>query len=85
VALTDVGDRIRNFILTEIMFGDSGTALEDDTPLLKGVLDSLALMQLISFIEQEFDIEVDDEEVTANNFMNVADIEKFISQKASVG
>src|SRR5438093_755565 len=42
------------------MFEDSSAALSDDTPLLSGVIDSLGLMQLISFIEEEFDVAIHD-------------------------
>jgi acyl carrier protein len=66
------------------MFEDSSAVLNDDTPLLEGVIDSLGLMQMISFIEEEFDVAIDDSEVTASNFRTVADIERLVEQKAQV-
>jgi acyl carrier protein len=44
----------------------------------------LGLMQMISFIEEEFDVAIDDAEVTASNFRTVADIERLVEQKAKV-
>jgi acyl carrier protein len=67
------------------MFEDSTATLADDTPLLEGVIDSLGLMQMISFIEEEFDVAIDDAEVTASNFRTVADIERLVEQKVQVG
>jgi acyl carrier protein len=83
--MSEISDRIRNFISSELMFEDSSAALSDDTPLLAGVIDSLGLMQLISFIEEEFDVAIDDGEVTATNFRTVGDIQRLIEQKVQVG
>ena len=49
--MSEISDRIRTFISSELMFEDNSATLSDDTPLLGGVIDSLGLMQLISFIE----------------------------------
>jgi len=82
--VSEISDRIRDFISSELMFEDSSANLSDDTPLLAGVIDSLGLMQLISFIEEEFDVAIDDAEVTASNFRTVGDIERLIEQKVQV-
>ena len=82
--MSDISNRIRDFIATELLFEDSSASLSDDTPLLAGVIDSLGLMQLISFIEEEFDVAIDDSEVTASNFRTVADIERLVEQKVKV-
>lgn len=80
----ETSDRIKEFIKTEIMFEDSTTALADDTPLLGTVMDSLGLMQLVAFLEEEFSVEIDDADVTVDNFRTVGDIERLISEKAKV-
>ena len=82
--MSEISDKIKQFISTELMFEDSSAVLNDDTPLLEGVIDSLGLMQMISFIEEEFDVAIDDSEVTASNFRTVADIERLVEQKAQV-
>jgi acyl carrier protein len=82
--LSEISDKVKAFISTELMFEDNGATLTDDTPLLEGVIDSLGLMQMISFIEEEFDVAIDDAEVTAGNFRTVADIERLVEQKAKV-
>jgi D-alanine--poly(phosphoribitol) ligase subunit 2 len=82
--VTDIGNRIKGFIAEEIMFEDSPTDLSDDTQLLGGILDSLGLMQLVSFIEEEFDVTVEDSEVTVDNFRTVNDIERMVTSKVNV-
>ncbi len=81
----DVADRVRRFITTELLYGEDPAALTDASPLLEGTLDSLGLMQLIAFIEEEFDVAIDDAEVTREHFRTVGDIERLINQKARVG
>jgi len=77
----DVASRIRDFISEEILFEDNSTGLTDETPLLNGVMDSLGLMQLVAFLEEEFDVEIDDADMTADHFRTVNDIEHLVSEK----
>ena len=79
--MVNVGDRIRGFILEEVMLGDTTRELKSDTPLLDGILDSLALSQLVGFIEEEFDTVVDDADITSDNFRTIADIERLLSSR----
>jgi acyl carrier protein len=77
----DNATRIRDFIRQEVLFEEDGTSLRDDTLLLDGAMDSLGLMQLVAFLEEAFGIEIDDEDVTADHFRTVADIERLVGQK----
>jgi acyl carrier protein len=77
-----VANRIRDFIQTELLFEDGNQAVADNTPLLGGVMDSLALMQLVAFLEEEFKIEVDEDDITASHFRTIADIEHLVQEKA---
>jgi acyl carrier protein len=77
----DIAGRIRGYIVTELMLEDDPSALSDETSLLGSHLDSLALVQLVAFIEEEFDVTIEDAEVTANNFRTVGDIERLVRGK----
>lgn len=79
----DIGSRIRDFITQEILYDDRAGTLTNSTPLLDGIMDSLALMQLVAFLEEEFDVEMDDADITAEHFRTVADIESLIRQKVA--
>ena len=55
---------IRTFIISNFMFGQGGDALTDDQSFLEtGVIDSTGVLELISFLEQQFGITVEDQEV----------------------
>ena len=60
---TQTADTIRQFILTRYLPGETADNLRDDTPLRSsGILDSLATLSLISFLEEQFKIEIPDED-----------------------
>ncbi|MBK3582337.1 acyl carrier protein [Streptomyces sp. MBT57] len=57
--MPEVRDQIRSFIIKEILKGGSEDDLPDDLDLREsGVLTSLTTMQLVSFVEDEFGIDV---------------------------
>jgi acyl carrier protein len=78
----DTAASIREYIQSELLMGDE-SSLRDNTPLWGGVIDSVGLMQLITFIEERFEIEVDDEELTSAHFGTVADIAALVDRKVT--
>jgi acyl carrier protein len=80
--VTQIADTIRNFILTQYLPGESPANLRNDTPLRSsGVLDSLATIGLISFLEKEYHIEVEAHETDVDNFDRIQDIAAFVERK----
>lgn len=75
----DVQRRILEFVRNEILLGDEHATLTEATPLLDGTMDSLGLMQLVAFLEEEFEMELEDEQITSENFRTVNDIARLIS------
>ena len=77
-----VKEVVREFILKTYLPGESADNLRDDTPLLtSGILDSLAVMTLATFIEQQFSIELDVFDTTVERFNCIRDIAATIEQK----
>ena len=84
--MSDTADVIRDFILTKYLPGESAANLPDDTPLRSsGILDSLATLSLISFLEERFGIEVEAHETDVDNFDRLRDIVAFVERKRSGG
>ena len=78
----DVKDRIRRFIAEEVLY-DEARQVEDDQELLGDVLDSLALLQLVEYIERQFDIEVEDTDMVPENFRSLQDLERYVRSRIS--
>ena len=80
--MSQVAATIRDFILTRYLPGESPDNLRNDMPLrTSGVLDSLATLALVSFIEQEYGIEIEAHETDVDNFDRIDDIVAFVERK----
>lgn len=82
VQTTEIGQEIRTFVVEEFLFGGSPT-LSDDMPLLGNVIDSQGVIELVSFVQQRFKIEIDDEEVTTDNFSTIKTVVALVEKKLS--
>jgi acyl carrier protein len=77
---------IERFIIDELLLGDDRTTLDPDESLISsGVLDSLALLRLIAFLEDQMGVVAEDAEVVPENFETVNQIKLFIERKKAVG
>ncbi|TWU04993.1 acyl carrier protein [Stieleria varia] len=80
-------DILIGYIKTEFLQEDSTDEIDADTDLLiSGLLDSLGVMRLVSFIEKQFAISIPPQDVTIDHFMNARTIAAYIHDKqASAG
>jgi acyl carrier protein len=79
---SNVSHTLERFIVDELMMGDQQTRIDPDASLISsGVVDSLALLRLIAFVEEQFGVTVEDEEVMPENFETLNIIESFVTAK----
>lgn len=80
---------IKQFVLTEFLPDVDASDLSDDHDLLgDGVIDSLGLLKLIAWVDDTFQLAVDDTDLDPDNFRSVAAIDAFVrasQQSAAVG
>lgn len=77
---------IRQFIIDELQPAGSAAELTEDYPLLdRGTLDSLGLFQLVAFLEDEFGVTVEDEELIPQHFGTIHDIAMLVASKRPRG
>jgi acyl carrier protein len=73
---------IKGYILQEFLPGENPAELTDSTPLITGgILDSLATIKLVVFLEQRFQIKIEAHETMADYLDTVADIAQLVSSK----
>jgi len=65
---TDTAARLRDFITDDLLMGEGAEFGPDDLLLEEGIIDSLGLLEIVTFIETEFDVVVEDEDVTLDAF-----------------
>jgi acyl carrier protein len=72
---------IRDFILKKFPAARR-RVLTDDLPLLEsGIIDSLGVLDVVGFLEQTFNIKIEDDELTPDNFANVKSLVSFVQKK----
>jgi acyl carrier protein len=77
----DIKDVIRQYIIDNLLLGQ-GSTLDDDTSLLdSGALDSTAAMELVAFLEQTFNVQIQDREINPDNLETVNRISAMIGRK----
>ena len=80
----EINNRIRQFIMMLFPLARKQSIFKDDSPLLdSGIIDSLGVLDLIKFIEEEFKIMVSDEDLLPENFETVANMSAFVQTKNS--
>ena len=74
--------RIKNFIMEEFLPGEDPDELTDTTPLISGgILDSIATLKLVMFMEDEFKVSFEPHEVDKENLDDLASIVRLLHTK----
>jgi acyl carrier protein len=83
--MDETTQKIKQFIVDEYMPDVSVDELDSDFDLLTGgVVDSLGLLQLVAWLETEFDVTVDESQLGPESFRTVDAIKEYVDQaKAS--
>lgn len=74
---------LTDYIMNELAVGRSTQIQPDDDLFSSGILDSLGVLQLVLFIEEQFGIEVPDEDVVFENFQSVSTIAEYLKTKSA--
>jgi len=72
---------IKNFIRTELIYDDEKDFDENTNLIERGIVDSMSLVRLISFIEENCEIQVQDEDIVPENFSSLNKISSFITER----
>ena len=75
-----IEQEIRKF-LTEQFLSGNGEILNEDVPLLGNVIDSQGVLELVTFIQERFNIEISDDDVTPENLASVKSVVNLIDGK----
>lgn len=73
---------IKEHILAEHLRGEHADELTETTPLITaGILDSMAVLKLVLFLEDQFSISVDSHETTEEHLDTIEKIARFVRSK----
>ena len=81
--MSDQKSLIRTFIVENFLFGDDD-GLNDSTSFLEeGVIDSTGILELVSFVEETFEIIIEDEELIPENLDSIDNVNRYIRKKVT--
>lgn len=75
---------LTNYIQEEFVRGRREVSTDDDL-LSSGILNSLGILKLVSFIEERFDIRVPDEDIVFENFQSIDCLSTYLETQKSGG
>ncbi len=80
----DIKTTVKTFILNEYLPGEDPAELTDATPLMTtGILDSIAVLKIVTFLENQFHITIEPHEAVVENLNTLSDIARLVISKAS--
>ena len=78
----DARSALRKLILEDYLFTDDETALNDDVSFLaEGILDSMGILEIIMFLEDEFQVTVGEDEMVPENLDSIENLLAYIKRK----
>ena len=78
-ALGNIETVLKEYIAEEFMFDRPATDLSSDLSLIQeGIIDSLGIFMLVSFIDEKFDVKVEPDDIVLENFETVSKIKDLI-------
>ena len=74
-------DKIRMFIIENFLFGNNDNLEDNSSFLEEGILDSTGILELVGFIEEEFNITVKDEELIPEYLDSINNVTAYLQSK----
>lgn len=76
-----ISDTIRNFVISHFPLARKRGVTNSDLLLETGVLDSLGILDVVQFIETEFGLHIEDDELLPENFQSIQNLSEFVQKK----
>jgi len=73
---------LRRFIIENFLYGDQRVVLKDEDSFSdRGIIDSTGVLELVAFVESQFGIAVQDEEMIPDNFDSLSKLARYVERK----
>jgi acyl carrier protein len=79
--MDEIKTKIRQFVIGNFLFGDDRGLKDNSSFLEEGLIDSTGIVELVSFIEEEFSITVADMELLPENLDSINNIATYLRKK----
>jgi acyl carrier protein len=72
---------IRSYIVDNFLFEDDENLREDTSLIEDGIVDSTGILELVAFIEEQFELNVPDDELVPENFDSIRNLAHYVNRK----
>lgn len=77
----EINEKLKSFVADNFLFGQADSLNYDTDFFEKGIIDSTGIVELVSYVEETFNITVLDDELVPENFSSINKVSEFISRK----
>ena len=78
----EIISRLRSYVTDNFLYMRKDFEFQDTDSLMgRGIVDSMGVVELLTFVQNEFGITVDDDEITDDNFGTLWVIGRFVHRK----
>ena len=78
----DINAALKTYILDEFLPGEYPAGLTNSTPLMTtGILDSIAVLKVVTFLEEKFGITIEPHEAVVDNLNTLSDMTRLVMSK----
>jgi acyl carrier protein len=79
----EVQARVKQFIVENFYVSDPEELTPETSLITGGYVDSTGMLEVITFLEEEFDIRIQDQEMVPENLETIARITSYVARKSS--
>ena len=81
----NIKKEIKDFIVETFLFGEDADSLKDDDSFMQnGIVDSTGILEVTGFVEEKYNITIENDEMIPTNLDSVNNLANFISKKVQV-
>jgi acyl carrier protein len=76
-----IAERIKNFIVTNYYVADVDALTDSASFLDRGLIDSTGVLELVGFVEDEFGVSVQDDDIVPDNFDSIQNLAAYVARR----
>jgi acyl carrier protein len=77
-------EQTREFIVNNFLYGEGDKLAHDTSFMGEGIIDSTGILELITFLEETYQLKVADDEIIPENMDSLERIEKYLAEKLKI-
>lgn len=83
--MASIEAEVRQYVVDKLLFGRTEVEVGGDTSFLdSGIIDSTGVLELVAFLEEKFQVKVEDEDLIPANLDSVNAVARFVERKGAL-